>query len=40
MPFDPNSKKLDISTIIKKYVSDFMYVETGKHLDQKNKLYC
>ncbi|MDC1179860.1 polysaccharide biosynthesis protein [Flavobacteriaceae bacterium] len=32
---NPNSKKSDISTIIKKYVPDFMHIETGKHLDQK-----
>jgi FlaA1/EpsC-like NDP-sugar epimerase len=32
---NPNSKKSDIVTIIKKYVSDFMHIETGKHLDQK-----
>ena len=30
-----NSQKSDIVTIIKKYVSDFMHIETGKHLDQK-----
>ena len=30
-----NSKKSDIATIIKKYVPDFMHIETGKHLDQK-----
>ena len=30
-----NSDKSDIVTIIKKYVSDFMHIETGKHLDQK-----
>ena len=30
-----NSEKLDIVTIIKKYVPDFMHIETGKHLDQK-----
>ena len=30
-----NSDKLDIVTIIKKYVPDFMHIETGKHLDQK-----
>jgi len=30
-----NSEKSDIVTIIKKYVSDFMHIETGKHLDQK-----
>ena len=32
---NPNSKKSDILTIIKKYVPDFMHIETGKHLDQK-----
>ena len=31
----PNSQKADIVTIIKKYVPDFMHIETGKHLDQK-----
>ena len=31
----PNSQKSDIVTIIKKYVPDFMHIETGKHLDQK-----
>ena len=30
-----NSQKSDIVTIIKKYVSDFEHIETGKHLDQK-----
>ena len=30
-----NSVKSDIVTIIKKYVPDFMHIETGKHLDQK-----
>ena len=30
-----NSKKTDIVTIIKKYIPDFMHIETGKHLDQK-----
>ena len=30
-----DSNKLDIVTIIKKYVPDFMHIETGKHLDQK-----
>ena len=29
------SDKLDIVNIIKKYVPDFMHIETGKHLDQK-----
>jgi len=32
---NPNSQKSDIITIIKKYVPDFMHLETGKHLDQK-----
>ena len=32
---NPNSYKLDIVTVIKKYVPDFMHIETGKHLDQK-----
>lgn len=31
----PNSDKSDIVTIIKKHVSDFEHIETGKHLDQK-----
>ena len=30
-----SSNKLDIIKIIKKYVPDFMHIETGKHLDQK-----
>jgi FlaA1/EpsC-like NDP-sugar epimerase len=30
-----NSNKSDIITVIKKYVPDFMHIETGKHLDQK-----
>tara|TARA_B110000027_G_scaffold24527_1_gene26723 strand:- start:961 stop:2142 length:1182 start_codon:yes stop_codon:yes gene_type:complete len=30
-----NSNKLDIVTVIKKYVPDFEHIETGKHLDQK-----
>ena len=30
-----NSEKSDIITVIKKYVPDFMHIETGKHLDQK-----
>jgi FlaA1/EpsC-like NDP-sugar epimerase len=30
-----NSEKSDIVTIIKKYVPDFMHIETGKNLDQK-----
>tara|TARA_B100000963_G_scaffold350999_1_gene361992 strand:- start:1854 stop:3029 length:1176 start_codon:yes stop_codon:yes gene_type:complete len=32
---NPNSSKSDIVTTIKKYVPDFMHIETGKHLDQK-----
>ena len=32
---NPNSDKSDIVTVIKKYVPDFMHIETGKHLDQK-----
>jgi len=32
---NPNSQKSDIIIIIKKYVPDFMHIETGKHLDQK-----
>ncbi len=30
-----NSNKSDIVNVIKKYVPDFMHIETGKHLDQK-----
>ena len=30
-----NSEKSDIVAVIKKYVPDFMHIETGKHLDQK-----
>ena len=30
-----NTDKLDIVIVIKKYVPDFMHIETGKHLDQK-----
>ena len=30
-----DSGKLDIIKVIKKYVPDFMHIETGKHLDQK-----
>ncbi|MDB2674524.1 polysaccharide biosynthesis protein [Flavobacteriaceae bacterium] len=29
------SEKLDIIKVIKKYVPDFIHIETGKHLDQK-----
>ena len=29
------SEKLDIIKVINKYVSDFMHIETCKHLDQK-----
>ena len=32
---DVNSQKSDIIGVIKKYVPDFMHIETGKHLDQK-----
>jgi len=32
---DASSQKSDIVEIIKKYVSDFEHIETGKHLDQK-----
>ena len=32
---NPESEKSDIVRIIKKYVTDFMHIETGKHLDQK-----
>ena len=32
---NPNSKKSDIVSILKKYIPDFMHIETGKHLDQK-----
>jgi FlaA1/EpsC-like NDP-sugar epimerase len=32
---NPNSNKLDIIAVMKKYVHDFEHIETGKHLDQK-----
>jgi FlaA1/EpsC-like NDP-sugar epimerase len=32
---DHNSEKSNIVAVIKKYVPDFMHIETGKHLDQK-----
>ena len=32
---NPESNKIDIVNIIKKYVPDFQHIETGKHLDQK-----
>ena len=32
---NPNSNKLDIIKVIKKYVPNFIHIETGKHLDQK-----
>jgi FlaA1/EpsC-like NDP-sugar epimerase len=32
---NPDSTKLDIISVIKKYVPDFQHIETGKHLDQK-----
>ena len=32
---DLNSDKLDIVKVIKKYVPDFIHIETGKNLDQK-----
>jgi FlaA1/EpsC-like NDP-sugar epimerase len=32
---NPNFQKSDIVSIIKKYVPDFMHIETGKYLDQK-----
>jgi len=32
---NPNSTKVDIVSVIKKYVPDFEHIETGKHLDQK-----
>ncbi|MFL2639462.1 MAG: polysaccharide biosynthesis protein [Flavobacteriaceae bacterium] len=32
---NPNSDKLDIVTVIKKYVPYFKHIETGKYLDQK-----
>ena len=32
---NPRSTKLDLISIIKKYVPDFIHNETGKHLDQK-----
>jgi len=36
MIFDnPESTKADIVSVIKKYVSNFEHIETGKHLDQK-----
>jgi FlaA1/EpsC-like NDP-sugar epimerase len=31
----PESTKLDIIAVLKKYVSDFDHIETGKHLDEK-----
>lgn len=30
-----DSNKIDIVNVVKKYVPDFMHIETGKHLDQK-----
>ena len=32
---DVNSRKQDIIKVIKKYVPNFVHIETGKHLDQK-----
>ena len=32
---NPNSNKLDIVNVIKKYVPNFNHIETGKNLDQK-----
>ena len=32
---NPDSTKEDIVSVIKKYVTDFEHIETGKHLDQK-----
>ena len=32
---NPNCTKKDIINTIKKYVPDFMHIETGKNLDQK-----
>ena len=32
---NPESTKVDIVSVIKKYVPDFEHIETGKHLDQK-----
>ena len=32
---NPNPTKSNIVSVIKKYVSDFEHIETGKHLDQK-----
>ena len=32
---DINSTKKDIISVLKKYVPNFMHIETGKHLDQK-----
>ena len=34
-----NADKTDIVTLIKKYVPDFLHIETGKHLDQKMWFY-
>ena len=30
-----NCTKLEIVNTLKKYVPDFIHIETGKHLDQK-----
>ena len=32
---NPESTKADIVSVIKKYISNFEHIETGKHLDQK-----
>jgi FlaA1/EpsC-like NDP-sugar epimerase len=32
---NPNSEKLDIINVIKRYVPSFLHIETGKNLDQK-----
>ena len=32
---NPKSKKIDIVNVIKKYITDFNHIETGKNLDQK-----
>ena len=32
---DENSIKIDLVNVLKKYVSDFRHIETGKNLDQK-----
>ena len=32
---NPESTKEDVVTVLKKYVTNFKHIETGKHLDQK-----